>query len=234
MKKRVLIIGNSITRGFLGASYVKLLKRELPTYHFVNKGIGGDTLIGIKKRLLKNIMKNNYDIIIISAGHNDIIIPQMDKMKFFYRFCSKLIKFRGSIPTRGDRDFSFIYEDMIKKVKKISDSKIILLPLSCISEDLSSSLNIKREVFNEIIKEIGEKYNCVVPKIDEEFNKLLLNSNNKYFLDNIFNTVFDVFKPINSLSKKRKLKLTIDGIHLNLLGANIYKQEIMSCLKGEC
>lgn len=78
--KKVLIIGDSITEGILGINYVEMLQNKFREIQFYNMGLGGDTLQGISDRLLKEISINRYDIIIIEAGHNDIILPKMKEM----------------------------------------------------------------------------------------------------------------------------------------------------------
>lgn len=69
------------------------------------------------------------------------------------------------------------------------------------------------------------------------FNEKLQNKNiNSQFLDSFFNTFFfDALKTRTmegtmSLSNKRKLKLTVDGVHINFEGAKIYCNVISDCL----
>ena len=71
------------------------------------------------------------------------------------------------------------------------------------------------------------------------FNEKLQNKNiNGQFLDSFYNTFFfDALKTKTiegamSLSKKRKLELTVDGVHINLEGAKIYCDVISDCLNN--
>ena len=73
---KLLFIGNSITKGTIGKSFVDLLKEHHPDWVIKNAGVRGDTLKNISDRLTIEILINpDYDFIIIEAGHNDIILP---------------------------------------------------------------------------------------------------------------------------------------------------------------
>jgi len=236
--KKVLIIGDSITEGILGINYVDMLQNEYENAQFCNRGLGGDTLYGISNRLIQEIAKNKYDIIIIEAGHNDIILPIMKKMNVLYKLTYHSIVKRGSIPITDPFEFEKNYKETITKIKSLCNSQIIITTLSCLSEDLNSSTNKKREQFNYIIRKISSEYNCILADVGKLFDDRLLNVNNsKQFLGNYFNVfLFDAMKTKTvegamSLSDKRNLMLTVDGVHINSEGAKIYFDVIKSCLK---
>ncbi len=235
--KSVLIIGDSITEGVLGIDYVKMLQNKFHNIRFCNMGLGGDTLQGISNRLLEEISINIYDIIIIEAGHNDVILPKMKEINFLYKLAyNKLIR-RGSIPITNPDEFEKKYTQLITKVKAMCKSEIILTTLSCLNEDLSSDTNKKRANLNEVIKKVALFHSCVIADVGQVFNDKLANTNNRSkFLDGFFNTFFfDALKTKTiqgaiSLSNKRMLKLTVDGVHINLEGAKIYYNVISDCL----
>ncbi len=85
MTKRILFIGDSITEGKIGVGYVDIIQRNFPEFQCQNYGRGGDTLSGIFTRLFK-ILKaahQDYSIIVIEAGHNDLFLPYVkNKWKF--------------------------------------------------------------------------------------------------------------------------------------------------------
>jgi lysophospholipase L1-like esterase len=111
--------------------------------------------------------------------------------------------------------------------------------LSCIGENLFSDINYKRSQYNIAIKSIAGSYNCLLADVAEEFDTVLItNHRSDYFLDNFFSAVyFDKRKSEElhgpeKLSQKRKLLLTIDGVHLNESGAKIYKKIIEQTIKN--
>lgn len=64
-----VLAGNSLVHLF----HEELLRKELPNYDIVNRGIGGDTTFTFLWRLEENILTLNPSVIIIEIGGNDLI-----------------------------------------------------------------------------------------------------------------------------------------------------------------
>ncbi len=236
-RKKILIIGDSITEGILGINYVTMLQNQFQNAQFCNMGLGGDTLQGISDRLLAEISMNRYDIIIIEAGHNDIILPKMKEINQLFKLAYKKLIRRGSIPTTSTEEFENKYMQLITNIKATCKSEIILATLSCLNENLNAGTNQKRENLNQIIRKVASYHNCFIADVGQAFNDILMNKNNcSKFLDGFFNTFFfdalrtKTIEGTISLSNKRNLKLTVDGVHINLEGAKIYCNVISDCL----
>ena len=224
MTKRILFIGDSITEGKIGVGYVDIIQHNFPEFQCKNYGRGGDTVSGVFTRLLK-ILKTHtekYDIVVIEAGHNDLFLPYV-KMKW------KFTSIRKVTPLSKIKD---LYDNGLRAVSQHTKAKIIVTTLSCLGEDVSSSINQKRRSVNAQIKEVGAKYGAYVAEVSLFFDKILRKCISSYTLiDHPLNLVLDYFrsKRINgadNISKKRGLVLTIDGGHLNSKGAIIYAREI--------
>lgn len=231
---RILITGDSITEGELGYDYVEDLRRRLPDSEIVNLGLGGDTISGIKKRTLNHLKRNNiYDVIVVAAGHNDIILPTFQNLTRVHKFIVQQLKKRGSIPSSSKKEFMDTYEKFIDEILKINKGKIIVTTLSCLNENLTSKTNETREEYNEIIKEMAKRKKIHIADVGYEFNEQLKERKCKdFFMDNLLNTfIFDKRKCkeniyVDDLSKKRGLFITIDGVHINSLGGKIYSDTI--------
>lgn len=85
---------------------------------------------------------------------------------------------------------------------------------------------------------IALQTNCVVADIAEKFDAMLKNYEQadyllKYFFHSIYLDRKTCQQPNGTdiLSKKRGLRLTIDGVHLNEDGARIYKEIVESKIK---
>lgn len=73
---KILVAGDSITWGSVGASYTKLLQQRFPNWQITNIGRNGDTLLVITNRLFKALTADNtYDFIVLQGGYNDILLP---------------------------------------------------------------------------------------------------------------------------------------------------------------
>jgi lysophospholipase L1-like esterase len=130
---------------------------------------------------------------------------------------------------------------MIQHLQATTSAKIIMTTLSCIGENLFTDINYKRNQYNTVIKSIAGSCKCLLADVAEEFDLLLVaNRRSDYFLDNFFSAVyFDKRKSKElhwpeKLSQKRKLLLTIDGVHLNGDGAKVYKKIIEQTIKNTC
>jgi hypothetical protein len=130
----------------------------------------------------------------------------------------------------------FVLDQSLKTIISLTNTKIILTTLSCIGETFNSQLNLKRRLVNDQIKKIGHSYDAYIADVSSSFDDIILNSSSSsYLLDNPVNLVIDYFRSKKSVwadrvSRKRNLRLTIDGGHLNSKGAEIYCREISKIL----
>ena len=230
---KILFLGNSITKGEIGQSFVDLFRNEYPGWIIKNAGVNGDTLKNISDRVASEIETNpGYDFIVIEAGYNDIILPYLDTKGLLYRFALRYLYRRGRRPVKPEK-FQIKYAQMISFIQSKSNSTIILTTLGCINENLSSIVNLRRAYYNDSIVKIAKDYRCIVADISQEMESVLRSgSQTDYLLNSILNSMYFDRRRCQSnggadkLSRKRNLLLTIDGVHLNSAGAMIYKQTI--------
>jgi lysophospholipase L1-like esterase len=239
MKKRVLITGDSITRGVPGFGYIPLLRRRLPETKFYPRGVGGDTLIGIGNRLLLHLDKrNDYDAIVIEAGHNDIILPTfIDKSPFWQTTYNFLVK-RGSVPIENPVVFGEQLGFTIRQIRRLTSSPVCLTTLSCMTEQFDHPLNLLRHQYNEQIRSVAESTSCHVAEVAALFDSRMktFNGNDRFLgspletamLDQVI-TKFSVGSKL--LADLRKTELTIDGVHPNRQGALLYAEAIGAVLE---
>ncbi|MGX8795559.1 SGNH/GDSL hydrolase family protein [Fusibacter sp. JL298sf-3] len=237
--KKVLIVGDSITEGELGINYVEKLEAQFPQWIFRNMGLGGDTLQGIAARVLVELTDNVYDVVVVEAGHNDIILPKMKNLGKLYELGYERLLKRGSVPTTEADVFESKYAQMLTDIRRLHKGAIVVTTLSCLSEALKVDTNLKRAELNARIKKVGEAHPCVVADVGHAFDEVLKKGRGTdQFLDRFLNTFyFDALKTRTeegaaALSRKRGLVLTVDGIHLNGAGAELYCSVLGACLKA--
>lgn len=234
--KRILFAGDSITKGELGCDYMSAIARQFPAFEFVNLGRDGDTVFGIMNRTISHLRKNStYDLIVIAAGHNDIILSDFLKKSKIRVSIVKNLKKQGSIAASDYNAFVSTYTAFIRGVRDIFPSPIMVTTLSCLNEDLTAPTNEKRFLYNQGIRKIASDYNLHLVDIAHEFDSVLKRYGcRNYFMNSLLESLlFDKRKcktpgGADKLSKKRSLNLTIDGIHLNSRGAEIYSQLLIS------
>lgn len=236
--KRILFSGDSITKGELGCSYMQPLARQFPQYKFINLGQDGDTLLGIMNRTLEHLKQDSaFDLIVIAAGHNDILLPDFMQKTVIHRSIVNSLNAKGSIPAADFDDFISIFEEFIKSIQNIVSIPIVVTTLSCLNENLSAPTNVKRFAYNQGLREFAAAKNLGLADVATQFNDILHGLDCRdFFMDDLFGTVlFDHRKSktaagADKLSQKRSLHLTIDGIHLNSHGAEIYCEVFESLL----
>lgn len=217
----IACFGDSITAGHPGISYFRYLKRK---NDYQNFGLGGDTLLGLSKRIGCFLMKSSCKEFIIEIGGNDILLPFLKKhSKEWAKIVDRLIA-RGSVPLPKAADFTEEYE---KLIWKLSDKKIKAISIPCIGENIESDLNAKVDKYNESIKNLCIKYGVAYVDFNKWQKEIINNSNpgTGYFISkNPFDVMIDslitTYLGFSSwISKKRKLIVTVDGVHLNKKGA---------------
>ena len=117
----VAFIGDSITDGYDVAAYY-------PQYKTANRGIGGDTTVGLEERLDVSLFDIKPRAVVMLIGANNM-------REMFDNYESILIKLRDNLP----------------------DSEIVILSLTAMSKEWGRNNALAKEN-NVKIKELAEKY----------------------------------------------------------------------------
>lgn len=235
---RVLITGDSITEGRLGYSFIPGLEQRLPGVKIVNLGLGGDTVLGIMRRTLDYLaLDNAFEVVVVAAGHNDIILPAFSRMSPLHRYIVRRLRKRGSIPASGKEEFIKSYEQFIRGIREICPAKIVITTLSCLNERLQAETNRQRADYNSSIAIMAAREGVILADVGGEFDRVLnAGPRRNYFMEHMSYTfIFDAIRcrksaNIDKLSLKRGLALSIDGVHINSSGAAIYSQVIADAI----
>ncbi|POY37359.1 hypothetical protein C3K47_06245 [Solitalea longa] len=228
----LLFIGDSITKGKLGESFVYIIGNHHPEFNITNLGNDGETCNVIFTRLLSHLkLNNNYDYIILQGGYNDLLLPTFKaKGKLFNFAYSQQLK-KGYQPFAHFDESYILLKKTVQDIKTLFNGKLILLTVGCIGEDLSSPSNFHRNEFNQAIRKVASDENLLLADLGHEFELFLKDKpQSAYCLDSFWAiTLFDQLA-INTgkLSSKRNLFLTIDGIHLNKDGACLFANCILN------
>ncbi len=232
--KKVLIIGDSLTEGIFGYDYVHLIKSKLPNYHIYKDGRKFDALINITERLQKHLRKHpKPDLIIIQAGINDILFSTLYDRGLFWKLLLKMLTLRKIKTSDSESAFFYAYTKMINLINNNNINNVILLTNSCIGENLLSKENILNKKFNATIRKLGRYNKLKIADIEKVFESRLVDKNSSsYIINSWINIIIDFISSrnkylIQKISSSRNLNLTIDGVHLNEIGARIYAQEII-------
>lgn len=221
---KVALIGDSLTEGRPGVSFVNILKEKFPSDSFVNLGKPGETVKSLYSRLIKTGLDSDYDLTFLWIGTNDVY--------------SKLLKVQAQPVAENHDEFKRLYQQVLEIVIP-STKKVVTVSPSIVGEYIENPTNKEIKELSVLIQSLSEKKLMDYMNLQTIFEKELANTNSStYISTNPFRVMFDVFfykneARIDRLSNQRGLKLTLDGIHLNSTGARIVADEYATVIRSE-
>lgn len=213
----VLCIGDSLTLGVMGYSYIPFLRRE---ERIVNLGVNGDSLWGGTRRLRSCLKKSKYksaDTVIISLGTNDILLPYLSGRSLFWKAQCRLRNLYRSFSS-DIWEFAERYETIVRELAD-EEYKVVLIGLPYIQ--LAGYPLGKVEAYNDCIRSTAKRYGAQFIDIysmqSRHVKKVRTCSWGRYnfgrLADGMFMLLFPHRKDV--LSRKRGLAVTVDGVHFN-------------------
>lgn len=230
---KIIFIGDSLTEGSIGVSFVDILKKNFLSHELINYGKNGDTVVSLFYRLKKLELTEDNDIAFLWIGTNDVFVNISQSFKF-----TKLCSFQPW--SKNYEEFYSYYKKTLLFLEKKAKKIFTISPLF-IGEDISNTWNKKLDQLSKIIFQISEEFPSVshIDIREKFYNQLKKNKkNSKYLPKSFLGLVFDGLlyrnpEKIDQTSDSRGLKFTIDGVHLNTAGAElcakIFAEIIESC-----
>ncbi|WP_242822332.1 SGNH/GDSL hydrolase family protein [Johnsonella ignava] len=230
MKMKIICLGDSLTFGNVGYSYIHFLDKK-SNHQYVNKGKNGDTVSGMYSRLKKLINKSKYnsEIYILGIGTNDILLPYLRTVSLLW-FLQMSLRCKLMKCIEDDEIFCQKYSRVLELFYR-NNKQVIIFGMPFINlKDFPDGRLKKR---NKLIKELAYKYHY--PFIDiyklqkENIGEKSCAYTWKYrllirFMDAILMTLFPFTK--DYFAKIRGLSTTVDGVHFNSKSAKVLALEI--------
>ena len=224
-KKIIACIGDSLTHGNIGQSWVDYLREEFPNDIFLNEGINANTTWQVLQRL-DPIFECKPDLIILMIGTNDALGSFDIDSGLRYKKNNNL----PEVPS-----FEKYREQLPELINKIGlSSKIAICTLPPIGENIDSLINQHVKKFNDYIKVIADDKNLsLLPVSDSLWLEIKSRSyqlksdyNPKSFplIRRVFGGIFHHYllkQSWNDIAKAKGQWILFDQIHLNERGAEI-------------
>jgi lysophospholipase L1-like esterase len=222
---KMMFLGDSITEGFPGVSFFKILRDDLSGHELINCGKGGDTVISINRRAKTLQYDSDIDIIFLWIGVNDVFV-KLSKLFPIYK------KIYRQIWAKDEDEFRYYYNDTLQFLS--SKAKIlVVIPPVFVGEDIDNIWNRQLSEFDGIIKELTRSFeNIKYLDVKAEFLSYLKGKPiSKFVPKSSVKTISDALllntpDKVDARSLKRGLYLTLDGVHLNSNGAVIVSDRI--------
>lgn len=226
---KIAFLGDSITEGVPGVSFVKLLEQHFPQHQLVNYGKGGDTISSLNRRIHKIPELDYFDVFILFVGVNDLF----GKLTFTYRMLKTLMRQRWA---RNIHAFKAQYKSTLEYLLT-KNARIIVIPPLLIGEDVHNKWNLMLTEYVSTIESLVATY----PSIEylDVRKEVLSYLEDKPISSFIPSNVLELLKDVKELysdddvderSNSRGLHVTLDGVHINSKGARCLKDGIITVL----
>jgi lysophospholipase L1-like esterase len=234
---RLLFIGDSITRGRVGESFVRILQKTFPQHQFINRGRNGDALLTIAERLNQELLQQSYDTVFLQGGYGDLLIPLFKKRNRLFRFAYLQQLKKGIVPIISEGEFEAALRHIVQNIKSLHKGSIVLFTIGPVGEWQNTATNRKRAVFNAIIQQVAAEEKICVADVAVRMDAFLCNKVTQNFcLQGFWDTVFtDRVRGRlfgwDQISQCRGLHLTFDGVHLNTQGTQLMSEAVIPIIQ---
>ncbi len=227
-----LFLGDSLTRGTVGFSYIRFMKER----EHRNKGRNGDPVYGALKRLVRYRQRPWYervDACVVLLGTNDLLRPFLCSSSRGFR-----VMFRRKVERTRCADarevFEAYYRDIVMRL--CGDGKRVIL-VGIPKLQLDGFPQEKLREYNSVIRGIATEVSADFVDTSELQSKVFPRSREDFVwgqtcvprgLDILIMGLLPFTKEM--FSRLRRLELTVDGIHSNKFTARTLAKELDAVL----
>ncbi|MBE29445.1 lipase [bacterium] len=224
-QRLIACIGDSLTHGNIGQSWVDYLRKEFPEDVFLNEGINGNTVWQVLQRI-DPILALKPDIVILMIGSNDAMGSFDKQSGIRYMRNNKL----PEVPTIDKFREHFL--ELIERMKEVP--RIGLCTIPPVGENKDSMINNHVENFNDSIKSASNLNKIeLLPVCDQiwlDISKRTYPLRSDYspntipIMRRIFGGIFHHYlfrKSWNDIARSKGQWILFDHIHFNERGADV-------------
>jgi lysophospholipase L1-like esterase len=226
---RVAFIGDSLTEGIPGSSYVAILCERLPGHTLINLGEGNDTAVSLYRRLARLRFDGSFDIAFLWVGVNDL----SGAVRWPFRLANALLRKPRS---KDVEEFRHYYRATLDLLCGHARRVIAVAPLLK-GEDTANLWNRELEVLSSAVAELASCYEQVeYLDLRPAFAARLAGRPiSDYLPRSVVRVALDALtlrsrEQIDRKAAERGLHVTLDGIHLNGAGAEIVAEMFLQAI----
>ncbi len=222
-------MGDSLTEGRLGSSYLAILHEKLPGHTLVNLGRGNDTVVSLYRRLSKWRWGEPFDMAFVWVGVNDVARGS----PWTFQAVGLL---KRQPRSRNLAEFRAYYEATLDLLRRYA-CRVVAVSTALKGEDVTSPCNCELDMLSEVIRELasrGERTEYLDVRavlVERLAGKRISN----YLPSSVMRVALDALtlrsgKQIDRRAAERGLHLTLDGIHLNSAGAQLVAETFLQII----
>ncbi|MEQ8352207.1 MAG: GDSL-type esterase/lipase family protein [Leptospiraceae bacterium] len=235
-KKRILLVGDSITHGTVSFNYADLLQKRLgDDFEVINAGINSNLSHNVRRRM-PELLNCNADVITILIGTNDVnstLHPEF------------LENYQENMGIHGTPNLAQYRENVNQIVDEFQSrdghTRIALISLPVIGENLDSEANTKIQKYSQALKEISNARGVVYLPLNEMLREYLegrATSENQCdephtLIEESVAAHYLFGKDYNNISRSNGFFLVTDCLHLNETAGKILADLIVEFIESD-
>jgi acyl-CoA thioesterase I len=234
MTPTIVFLGDSITEGRIGASYVERVRAQLgETAHVINAGVNGDTVVNLRRRVARDVAPHRPDIVVVMVGLNDIGTVYA---RPFQRAYYQLLK--GNQQALTLRHFVAGYRDLLHELRRQTTAQIVLSTPTTLTEQPDKPVQPIVDAYAVVVWALANQEGLHVIDVRSAFRHAISadpRPGPDYQLERALSDMLAIrFRGATypELAARRGYRLLVDGVHLTETGAEITADVMVEGLRG--
>jgi lysophospholipase L1-like esterase len=156
----IVFLGDSVTEGVIGASFVDRVRTALDgEARVINSGINGDTVVNMRWRVGRDVAAHRPDLVVVMSGLNDIATAYARPLQRIYY---RLLK--GNMVNLTPRRFAAHYRALLGAIRSQTQAQIVLATPTILTEDPDAPVQALVETYANVVR--GLAHQQQLPLID--------------------------------------------------------------------
>lgn len=231
--KTLVCFGDSITEGVIGASYVDIVRETLPGVRVINAGVNGDTVIHLLRRVERDVIAHQPDVVTIMVGLNDLTtVYGLRSSKAYYHALKNLHT------QVAPRRFIHAYRQLIRELRARTHAQLALCTLTTVGEDPADPVQHLVDGYSLIVRGIAAQEGLPLIDVRAAFAQALV-------AEPRIGPEYRIWVPVQDalaiawrgasyagLSQQRGYRLLCDGAHLAPAGAALVAETMLPTVRA--
>jgi lysophospholipase L1-like esterase len=234
--KTLVCFGDSLTEGTIGASYIDILRPQLPGVRVVNAGINGDTVLNLLRRFERDVLPQRPDVVVVFVGLNDLGTAYGELPLRGYYHLMKGVHI-AITPLR----FAQLYRQLIAALRARSGAEIALCTLTTLGESLGDPVQATIDAYSTVVRALAHQERLPLIDLRAAFRAAIAADPRSGPAYHIWTPLLDwsgirwLGQSHASLGARRGYRLLCDGAHLSAAGAALVAKTMLpqvQCING--
>ncbi|GAB4118392.1 MAG: hypothetical protein Fur005_29560 [Roseiflexaceae bacterium] len=232
-KPTIVFLGDSITEGKIGASYVERIRSHLqPDVRVINAGINGDTTVNMWRRIDRDVLPHQPSMVVVMAGLNDLgTAYALQAQRHYYRWIKQ--NWLELSPQR----FAASYRRLIDTLRQQTNAQIVLATPTSLTEQPDRPVQALIDAYSAVVWAVAAHAQLPVIDVRSAFLRAIAEDPRPGPDYRIEIAVQDMITvglkraSYRELTNQRGYRLLCDGAHLADAGADLVATTMLPTLR---